>query len=142
MLPVVLNLGFDVLVFVLLLLLGKDSWNLDSNGVVLVLEVDGVAVFHLELFALGTLVQDFELQERDEVRLEIRFLDLHALEQVMVCQGFLVVEKHQNAHLIGGDTQFVLPVGLAYSCSDLGVTLVDLPMQNSARELDEVVLLV
>ena len=67
MLSVVFNLGFQVGVFVLLLCLRMHNWNFDLDVVVLELEVDVVEVVHFEIFANGSLLENLELQERNEM---------------------------------------------------------------------------
>jgi hypothetical protein len=74
--------------------------NLNFDLVVRKLEVDMVAILHLELLSDRGLVEDLVLEEGNEMTLQICVLNLHTLNQVVEGDCLLVIEDHQNAHLV------------------------------------------
>ena len=59
----------------------------------------------------------------------------------MVGELLLVVEEHQDAHLVGRDGHLVLLLVVSDLCSDLSLALVQFPVELPPRELRHVVLL-
>tara|TARA_B110000305_G_C19325328_1_gene581069 strand:+ start:870 stop:1193 length:324 start_codon:yes stop_codon:yes gene_type:complete len=106
-----------------------DDWHLDSDQVIMVVEIDSELVVHFEVFAHGVLLQYLELTKRNQVRFEIYVTYLHVLNEVMISDDLVVVEEHQNAHLVSADAHFVAlgPV-VSDLRPDFGVSLVELPV--------------
>lgn len=141
-LSVVFDLVLEVIILGILLSLAVHHGNFDLVHVVLITEVHSERIFHFEIFAHWGFVQDFELAQRDEVGLQVCLGDLHRLDEVMVRHFLLLVEKHQDAHLVSGDGHLVLFGALvAYFGSDFGIALVEFPVELAAREFGHVVLL-
>jgi len=106
-----------------------DNRHLDPDEVIMVVEVHSEFVVHFELFAHGVLLQYLELTKRNQVRFEIDVTYLHVLNEVVISDNLVLVEKHQNAHLVSADAHLV---ALSPVVSDLGsdfsVSLVELPV--------------
>lgn len=94
------------------------DWNLDLNLVVLELEVDDVAIIHFELLSNWILLQNLELKEWNQVRLEFTIGNLHILHQSLVVNLLIIIEEHHDAHLIRAHTE-VIPLAAVVSDSCL-----------------------
>lgn len=102
-----------------------DYRHFDFDEIIVVLEIHLEFVVHFEFFALWLLSQDFELTKWNQMGLEVYVRDLHILNQVMIGYHLVIIEHHQNAHLIGADAHFVL-LGSSISDfrSDFSVSLI------------------
>lgn len=118
-----------------------DNWHLDSDQVIMIVEIDSELVVHFEVFAHWVLLQYLELTKRNKMRFEIYVTYLHILNEVMIGDYLVFVEEHQNAHLVSTDAHFVAlgPV-VSDLRSDFSVSLVELPVKLSTRKLAQIIL--
>jgi hypothetical protein len=86
--------------------------NSNFEKIIFEVPIQVVLVTTQELLGGGTLGEDFDSEQGNEVALEVYLGDLGLLHDLLVSYDSLVVEKEQQAHLEGASSELMLTVAI------------------------------
>ena len=143
MLTIVLNSVIEISNFVCSGGLWVHHWYLDFDGVVIILEIHSELVVHFEVLALWVLLHNLVLTKWNDLTFELSLRHLHVLKDFMERDFFLLVEEHQDTHLISRHRHLIFSCTIAANSSSyFSISLVQFPMELSSWELTHVILLI